>query len=80
MDNVSALRNVETVVKSQQQQKSSLNNEQVADGIACHSHRNVNYLENGFKINIEIDAIGILLFFGAILTRFYRFGHPNNIV
>lgn len=80
MDKTNPLPSVQTAVKSRQQ-KSSVNNEPVADGNGCDSQQwNVDHFENGLKINIEIDAIGVLLFFGAILTRFYRFGHPNNIV
>lgn len=46
-----------------------------------HRRTNASYdFEHSFKVNLELDFITIILFVLAIVTRFYRFGHPNNIV
>lgn len=36
--------------------------------------------DDTFKIHVELDVITIGLFLVAAATRFYKIGHPNNIV
>lgn len=48
--------------------------------ISTHNSKANFDFEHGLKVNVELDLITIGLLLVAISTRFYRIGHPNNIV
>ncbi|KAF7282332.1 hypothetical protein GWI33_002904 [Rhynchophorus ferrugineus] len=58
----------------------NVNSEESLGKIEGIIYRNIVYIKQSFRINVEINIVSIILFLSAVLTRMYKLQEPRNIV